>query len=50
VVRDELELLDDSGEVPKPNGVASVSIPNYEIVSQLDRKLTRWSKAPPMFQ
>lgn len=37
VVRDELELLDDSGEVHKLNGVASGLIPKCEIVSLLDR-------------
>ena len=36
VVRDESKLPDDSGEVPKPNGVVDGLIPNHEIVPLLD--------------
>jgi hypothetical protein len=32
MVQDDLKLLDDSGEVPKPNGVVGNSIPDHEIV------------------
>ena len=44
-VRDDLKLPDDSGEVPKLNGVVGGSIPNREIVSLLGGKLARWSSA-----
>jgi hypothetical protein len=37
------KLSDDSGEVPKPNGVDDGTIPDREIVSLLDGKLVRWS-------
>jgi hypothetical protein len=36
VVRDDRKLLDDSGDIPKPNEVVGGSIPNCEIVSLLD--------------
>jgi hypothetical protein len=42
-VRDDPNLPDDSGEVPKPNRVVGGLIPNCEIVFLLDRKPTRWS-------
>ena len=44
MVRDESKLPDDSGEVPKPNGVVGGLIPNHKIVPLLDRKLAKWSK------
>ena len=44
-VRGDPKLLDDSGEVPKLNGVAGGSILGREIVSLLDGKLARWSSA-----
>ena len=37
------KLLDDSGEVPKPDGVVGGLIPGHEIVSLLDGKLVKWS-------
>ena len=44
-VQDHPKLSDDSEEMPKPNGMIGISIPNYEIeiVSLLDIKLTKWS-------
>ena len=36
MVRDDLKLPDDSGEVPKPNGVVGSPIPGCEIISLLD--------------
>ena len=45
MVQDDPKLLDDSGEVPKPNGVVGGSIPDHEIVSLLDRKSAKWSSA-----
>ena len=45
-----LVLPDDSGEIPKSNGVVGGSIPRREIISLLDSKLTRWSKTPHVFQ
>ena len=45
VVYDDHELSDDSGEVPKQNGVGGGSTPDCEIVSLLDGKLARWSSA-----
>jgi hypothetical protein len=45
-----LILPDDSGEIPKPNGVVGSSIPRCESISLLDSKLTRWSKTPRVFQ
>ena len=45
LVRDDPKLPDDSGKVPKPNGVVGDSIPDYEIVSLFDGKLARWSSA-----
>ena len=44
VVSNDPKLPDDSGEVPKLNGVVRGSIPGHEIVSLLDGKLARWSK------
>ena len=45
-IRDDPKLLDDSGEVPKPNRVVGGSIFSREIVSLLDGKLTtRWLRA-----
>jgi hypothetical protein len=50
MVRDDPKLPDDSGEVPKLNGMDGGSIPiSLELISLLDGKLTRWSKVPPMF-
>ena len=46
MLQDDTKLPDDSGEVPKPNGVIGNSIPGCEIVSLLDRKLASWSSAP----
>jgi hypothetical protein len=37
-VRDDLKLLDDSGKVPKLNGVVGDSIPSRGVVSLLDGK------------
>jgi hypothetical protein len=45
MVRYDPKLLDDSEEVPKPNGVVGGSIPGHEIVSLLDGKLVKWSSA-----
>ena len=45
MVRDEHKLLDDCGEGLKPNRVVGGSIPSHEIVSLLDEKLVRWSRA-----
>jgi hypothetical protein len=42
VVRDDPKLLDDSGEVPKPNGEVGNLIPSHEIISLLDGKLVKW--------
>ena len=42
MIRSEM-ILDDSGEVPKPNGVVGGSISNHEIISLLDGKLAKWS-------
>ena len=40
------QTTDDSGEVPKSNGVVGGSIAGREIVSLLDsKKLARWSGA-----
>ena len=36
MVQDDFKLLDDSGEVPKPNGVVGGSILGHEIVSLLE--------------
>jgi len=36
VIQDGPKLQDDSGKVPKPNGVVGGSIPSREIVSLLD--------------
>lgn len=44
VVRDDPELPDNSGKVPKPNGMDGSSSP-CEIVSLLDEKIIRWSGA-----
>ena len=45
MVRDDPELLVDSGEVPKPNGVVGGLIPGRKIVSLLDKKkLAKCSK------
>ena len=44
-VQDDPKLLDDSGEVPKLNGVIGGSILGREIVSLLDQKLVRWLSA-----
>jgi hypothetical protein len=43
VVRDDLKLLDDGGEVLQLNGVVGVSIHGYENVSMLDGILANWS-------
>jgi hypothetical protein len=45
MVQDDLKLLEDSGEVPKSNGVVGGSIPGREIDSLLDGELARWSSA-----
>jgi hypothetical protein len=45
LVRDDPKLPDDSGHVPKPNGVVGNSILGRENVSLLDEKLARWSSA-----
>jgi hypothetical protein len=50
LVRDDPKLLDDSGEVPKSKRVVGSSIPNYEFVPLLDRKLARSPKMPHVFQ
>ena len=42
-IRDDPTLLDDSGEVPNPNGVVDGSIPSCEIIFLLDGKLAKWS-------
>ena len=39
-IRDDPKLSDDSGEVPKLNGVVDGSIPNCEIVFLLDGKIS----------
>ena len=44
VVLNDPKLPDDSGEVPKLNGMVGGSKPGHEIVSLLDGKLARWSK------
>jgi len=36
MVRDNPKLLDDNGDVPKPNGVIGDSIPDHKIVSLLN--------------
>jgi hypothetical protein len=41
-VQDDPKLSDDTGEVPKSNGVVGGSIPGRELVSLLDQKLVRW--------
>ena len=46
VVQDDPKLLDDSGEVPKPNGVVGNLIPGREIISLLDEKLVKWWSPP----
>ena len=43
MVRDDPKLPDDSGGISKLNGVVGSSIPGCEIISLLDRKLTRCS-------
>jgi hypothetical protein len=43
LVQDDPKLLDDSGEVPKLNGVLGGSNPGREIVFLLDEKLATWS-------
>ena len=40
MVRDDPKLLDDSGEVPKLNGVDSSSIFSCEILSLLDENIS----------
>ena len=40
-VRDDPKEPNDSGEVPKPNGVVGGSIPDHEIVSLLDEKTSQ---------
>jgi hypothetical protein len=44
LVRDDLDLPDDSGKAPKLNGVDvnGCSIPGREIIYLLDGKLARW--------
>ena len=44
-VWDDLKLRDDRGKVSKPNRVVDGSIPGYEIVPLLDRKLAKLSSA-----
>ena len=44
-VRDDPNPPDNSGEVPKLNGVVGGSISDCEIVSLLDGKLATWSSA-----
>ena len=39
------QMIVETGEAPKPNGVVSSSIPGHEIVSLLDGKVARWSNA-----
>ena len=45
LVQDNPKLLDDNGEVPKPNRVVGGLIPGHTIISLLDGKLpvVRWS-------
>jgi len=43
-VGDDPKLLDDSGEVPKFKDEVGDSIPDYEIVSLLDRKTCQVAK------
>ena len=43
-IQDDPKLLEDSGEVPKPNEVVGGSIPSCETIFLLDEKLVKWSK------
>ena len=42
---DDPKLSDDSGHVPKPNGVVGGLTSGHEILSLLDEKLVKWSNA-----
>ena len=46
-IRDNPKLLDDSGKIPKPNGLVGGSIPNREILSLLHGQLG--GQAPSLF-
>jgi hypothetical protein len=50
LVQDDPKLPDDSGDVPKLNGVVGGSIPSREIISLLEGKQAKWSKAHHVFQ
>lgn len=41
MVQDDPKLLEDSGEVPRPNGVVGGSIPGHEVSSLLDGKTSQ---------
>lgn len=50
LVRDDPELPDDSGDVPNLNEVVGGWIPSHEIISPLEGKQAKWSKARHVFQ
>ena len=50
LVQDDPKLPDDSGDVSKLNGVVGGSIPSREIISLLEGKQAKWSKAHHVFQ